>query len=186
VQKRVIVGIDPGTGISSPTGLAIWDEQTKYVYFCGNLSTKTKKLEHRIKDISDQLEALLLQLEGKLKGEIVFVCIESFVMRGKGGETLQRLIGSFMGRLKYEYHLEHVQNTSVKLRVAGRGDASKELVAEGVLNHFEGADFISTLIKQQEFDILDAFAIGIAGAQTTHVQPKNKKRPKRRTSLLRN
>jgi Holliday junction resolvasome RuvABC endonuclease subunit len=163
-----VIAIDPGSGVSSPTGLTIIEYYSKEIFVAKNLYTKKRELAHRIKDISDNLEIEVLEFLKMLPKEaICLVCIESFVMRGKGGETLQRLIGSFMGRIPYHIPIEHVQNTTVKLAMAGNGHAEKELVALGVLKFFESNQeskaLIEKLTKAKEADILDSFAIGVTG-----------------------
>jgi Holliday junction resolvasome RuvABC endonuclease subunit len=165
-KQQLIVGLDPGTGISSPTGFCCFDPITLDIYYAGNIGTKRKALQHRIKEISDIVENTLIDVQARFPEANITVAIESFVMRGKGGETLQRLIGSFLGRLPYHFNLIHVQNSTVKLIVGGHGRSSKEQVAAGLLTIF-GAN--SSSLKQIEqltsasaWDILDALAIGAA------------------------
>jgi hypothetical protein len=93
-------------------------------------------LEHRIRDISDIFQSTIDQIDTDHQQYDLLVCIEQFVMMGKGGESLQRLIGSFMGRLPYRVNLLHVQNTKVKLYMADHGHADKDAVAQGVLSFF--------------------------------------------------
>lgn len=157
----LVMGIDPGTGVSSPTGVAVFDPLTRDVIYTTNLFTKHRELQHRIKDISDQLEGIVTLL---LQEEVTLcIFIESFVMRGKGGETLQRLIGSFMGRMPYEFLITHIQNVTVKKIVAGHGHAEKEEVAAGIALYFKGNTEVEKLVNRKEFDIIDALAIGVAG-----------------------
>ena len=163
----IVLSLDPGTGVSSPTGLSIFDVDTRSIIHAENITTKLKPLEHRLKDISDQVSDLINLLDLEDPKKTVICCIESFVMRGKGGETLQRLIGSFMSRIPYHWQLFSVQNTTIKLFVAGHGRAEKQQVAQGVLHYFEqnksSVELIKCLIKENEWDILDSLAIGITG-----------------------
>lgn len=174
--KWLIVCIDPGTGSSSPTGFAVFDPITKDVFYAAQIGAKDKELHHRIKKISDIFEATLLQIVDDNPDKNILVCIESFVMRGKGGESLQRLIGSFIGRLPFNVELTHVQNVSVKLILAGHGHADKESVAEGVAAYFQGnqdsSDLIKKLRRTKEYDVLDSLAIGITGWQKYQQQKK--------------
>lgn len=165
-KPTLIIGVDPGTGSSSPTGFCILDPVNCSIVLGTNFLTKEKVLAHRIKDMSDQLSAELEILAPHYK---LIVCIEQFVMRGKGGETLQRLIGSFMGRLPYEAQLVHVQNTTIKKHIAGHGHADKEAVAAGLHTFFkdcpDSLQLLKNLTQSAEFDILDAIAIGVTGWQ---------------------
>lgn len=182
-----VIGIDPGSGVSSPTGLTIVEATSKEILLARNVYTKYKDLPHRIKDISDQIQADIDQfLVNVPKEAIVIVCIESFVMRGKGGETLQRLIGSFLGRIPYHIPVEHIANTRVKLALAGHGHAEKEDVAKGVLTFFKSnknaCETIIKLTNAKEADILDSLAIGVAGwlqAQGKGIQSLRKSQKKK-------
>jgi Holliday junction resolvasome RuvABC endonuclease subunit len=182
----IVVAADPGTGISSPTGFSAFDPVTKEILYKGNLGTKKKLLQHRIKDISDTFEAVLKDVMENHPKRNILVCIESFVMRGKGGETLQRLIGSFMGRLPYNVELLHVQNTKVKLCLAGHGHADKHQVAGGVAEWFSSNDkstnTIVGLTLANEYDILDSLAIGVTGWQMYQGEVPKPKAQKRKLS----
>ena len=163
-NKFLIISIDPGSGISSPTGLTVFDPHTKDIFYASNVTTKFKQLAHRIKDISDQVEKVLKEVEESNTDREVIVTIESFVMRGKGGETLQRLIGGFLAKTPYLFRIEHVQNSTIKKVLAGHGHADKNSVAAGTLDFFadnaESVALIKQLLSKQELDILDSLAIG--------------------------
>lgn len=164
----VVVGVDPGTGIKSPTGFVCFRAETLEIIAEQTITSKYKKVEHKYKDICDQFELLMLELSNsQVSNEPVLVVFESFVMLGKAGETLQRLIGSLMGRVPYHFKVTHVSNMRVKLIVGGTGKADKALVGSGVAKVFESnvtsSKIISRLIKEAAWDVLDAFAIGIAG-----------------------
>lgn len=164
-KRRLIISIDPGSGISSPTGLTVFYPDTKDILYASNVTTKFKQLAHRIKDISDQVESIFKEIEESSDGLEVIVTIESFVMRGKGGETLQRLIGGFLSKTPYMFRIEHVQNSTIKKVLAGHGHADKASVAAGTLDYFapnaEAVKLINNLLKKQELDILDSLAIGV-------------------------
>ena len=88
-------------------------------------------------------------------------------MRGKGGETLQRMIGAYMSQFPYDCPSIHVQNTTVKKVVGGSGKAEKDQVAAGVAAWFSSNSASASLIKEltlkHEYEILDSLAIGITG-----------------------
>ncbi len=163
--KRLIISIDPGSGISSPTGLTVFDPHTKEILYASNVTTKFKQLAHRIKDISDQVEIVFKEVEESATGREIVVTIESFVMRGKGGETLQRLIGGFLAKTPYMFRIEHVQNSTIKKVLAGHGHADKNSVARGTQDYFasnkDSDALIKRLLSKQELDILDSLAIGV-------------------------
>lgn len=173
-QKRnsspvIVMGIDPGTGVSSPTGFSVFNAETKEIYYASNITPTRKELQHRIREISDIFQATVDHIDTVWTEHTIVCCVESFVMRGKGGETLQRLIGSLMGRLPYRFVFYHVQNSTLKLHLAGHGHADKELVAEGVQEYFcenvKSYEIVKELIVAREFDILDSLAIGITGLE---------------------
>lgn len=162
-EKVLVIGIDPGTGVNSPMGLAIFDPEAKRLLWAEDFWTEHKKLEHRIKDISERLETRIIEQMALAPDATYYVFIESFVMRGKGGETLQRMIGSVMGRVPYHVELGHVQNSTIKLLIAGHGHASKELVAEGVEKYFRTDASVPKLIAEKAWYKIDAIAIGLTG-----------------------
>lgn len=159
-----IVGIDPGTGVSSPTGIAIFDSEGT-IDFKTTISCNYKDGNKRLRYISDTLKDLTNNYDG-----IDLVCIETFVMRGKGGQTLQRMIGAAIATVKHETPIQEVYNTTVKRLVGGTGKADKAQVGEGVYKWFHSKNQDSSLIirklyMEDQWDILDAFAIGISGYQ---------------------
>lgn len=164
--NKLAIGIDPGTGVKSPLGLAIFNPETREIIYSLAIGTTNKFLPHRIKDISDKLAAHFKWLALIYSQAEVTVYVESFVMRGKGGETLQRLIGSVLGRVPYEFDVVEVSNTKVKNRIASHGHADKSAVANGVLKYFNDSDTIKDLIDSGLWDELDAFAIGIVGNES--------------------
>lgn len=159
----IVAGIDPGTGSSSPTGFVVFNSDTLTVIKALNISPSKKKDEvyKRIRDIKRDIAHEFDNYNPEL------CCIEDFVMRGKGGETLQQLIGAFMSEVPQE--LEFVQNTVVKKIISGRGDADKLEVAQGLLcavkANKETRALVERWIDDQEWDLIDAFAIGISGYQ---------------------
>lgn len=170
-RRTLVIGVDPGTGASSPTGISVFDPATGEIYFLYTYGSSHRKLEHRIKEISDEIQDLFSLISGDPDVEKVYVCVEQFVIRGKGGESLQRLIGSIMGRVPMAWDIVHVQNTKVKLALAGHGHADKASVAVGVKDYFSfltksspnSLNMIEELVKADEWDILDSLAIGVTG-----------------------
>ncbi len=165
MSTRYVVAVDPGTGVKSPAGLAIFDPITLDIsaaeaLWCPNDKDPDKRIRFIVAAFSSALKFYKNE-------ELALFCIEDFVMRGKGGVTLQKMIGAVVSRVPDEIPVIHVQNTRVKSLVAGNGAADKLEVGLGVLKYFSknerSAAQISLLIEDEEWDILDAFAIGIAG-----------------------
>lgn len=163
-SNSVTIAIDPATGVSSPTGVAVIHDATNTILGTYTFPAKEKKLEHRIKRISEGVEGVVNFYSEHFD---VRVFIEYFIMRGKGGEMLQRLIGSIMGRVPLSVPIKHVHNITLKKVVAGDGHADKAAVGQGVLRHFSGhltsEPMVSRLILLKRWDELDSLAIGIAG-----------------------
>jgi Holliday junction resolvasome RuvABC endonuclease subunit len=160
----LICGVDPGTGVRSPTGFAIIETQTREIKCSTTFTSALIEPAHKLKDISEQLEFELSSLN---PDERVTVYIESFVMNSKPGETLARLTGALMKAVPYWFKVRFVHNTTVKRLVAGIGNGDKKMVAAGVLSWFErnekSAQIVNELIEQEAWDQLDALAIAIAG-----------------------
>ena len=180
MKKNVLViAIDPGTGKASPTGLTVFDPYTKEIYLTENLEPTHQSLQHRLRDIADAFSERMETFDTELAEYRLLVCIESFIIKGKSGETLQRLIGALMSRLPYRADMIEVQNTTVKLRVGGHGHADKELVAIGVRDWFSdnlaSFELTNKLLSCKEYDILDSLAIGVAGWLKAQELPKRKK-----------
>jgi len=162
VSQR-IVGIDPGLGTRSPTGLAIFTENGKIERWLELWVSNSYTLQEKLAKISMSVAAYINVDD--------LVCIESTVMRGKGGESLQRLVGAIMAGLP-DNEILHVQNSTVKKVVGGRGDDDKHAVARGVQGWFASyndgvvPEEILNLESSKSWDVLDAFAIGIAGYES--------------------
>jgi len=158
----LIVGIDPSSGASSPVGLSVIDSNSYEILFTTNVTSKHKALHHRIKEIADTVESVLMELAAT--GLPVKIYIEYFVMRGKAGESIQRTIGGIMSRIPLKgFSLDFVQNSTVKKVIAGHGQADKLAVAMGLSKYFPENKIIKSLISSKEFDILDSLAIGVTG-----------------------
>lgn len=181
---QILAAIDPGSGVSSDTGFIALDLATGEILYALEIGTERSELRHRLADITGTVQALLTDLANRGN---VQCYVESFVMQGKGGETLQRLIGAFMACCPDEVYLEHVQNSTVKKTMAGHGHADKASVAIGTLMFFEKelpnektAEYIKALIKNKKFDILDALAIGVTGWKLSGEKRAIKKPSKKR------
>jgi len=165
-EVKFVVGIDPGSGASSNTGIAIIIPQTKEILLLDELrpTSKYDNTDSRIYTIAQQYKDALESLSEVNYNEVLVV-YEHFVMKGKGGEILNRMIGGFLGHTKYETY--HVSNLRVKAAISGTGAADKKLVAEGLLHHFRdnaaAVDLIAEAIKNERFDQTDALAIALAG-----------------------
>jgi Holliday junction resolvasome RuvABC endonuclease subunit len=163
-----VMGIDPGTGRSSPTGLVVFDPDTLAISMHENLWALHEDNDRRIRWLMLQVQE---SIEVYSQGELSLIAIETFVMYGKGGQTLQNLIGAYVGQVPFDVKIIHPFNTTVKKIVGGSGAADKEQVADGVLRFFlsnrDSAYVIRELIREEEWDKLDAFAIGIAGWRLT-------------------
>lgn len=164
----ISIGIDPGTDSASPTGFAAIDTRTKELLWFSFVGSRYSKLEHRIKEISDLVEKTLSQLDDELtSSRPVIVCIEDFYMRGIGGRTLQRLIGSIMGRVPYKFQVRFINNLTMKKMVTGSGKATKREVAEGVREWFSDNpvthEIVEELASSEDWDVTDALGLAITG-----------------------
>jgi Holliday junction resolvasome RuvABC endonuclease subunit len=164
-MKGVIVACDPGL-ISSPTALVCFNPESKEILDYQNVRTSKKSNEHRMKEIAEKIDRYFERKSG-----LITFAIEDFVMRGKGGATLQQLRGAVISRVPYDIKVVNVHNITMKSVVGEYGSANKLRVAEGVLYFFRfnqaSATIIRTLIEEEEWDMLDAFGIGICAYITT-------------------
>jgi Holliday junction resolvasome RuvABC endonuclease subunit len=180
----LICGIDPGSGKSSPSAVVAFDPETKYI--------ESVKIINGSKDFTEAMLASPNELGDYISvlPEDTKYYIEKFVMRGRGGETLQKFVGAFLHKLySRSKDVSFVQNTSVKALIGAHGQCSKEDIGIGVLSWFSDNDLsvkiIENILKEAtyihpdevdkkrkpkskitqwgKFDILDAFAIAITG-----------------------
>lgn len=163
----IIVGIDPGSGKSSPTGIAIIDAEERRILFTTNLNPakeNKKQVQKTLKDLSDKLRQVFDKVKTNKKR---IAAIETFVMQGRGGQTLHELRGALMSAIPYEVDLHVIYNTTIKRLVGKNGGATKQEVALGVADFFKDSikdsQKIQEFIEEKEWDILDALAIAISG-----------------------
>lgn len=156
----VVIGIDPG----STSGIAIFDTDTREIVMAEIYQAIQKDYDKKIKWLSDGFAETFEPPDGVVAD---LICIETFVMRGKGGQQLQKLIGGYVARVPEPTPIAHVYNTTVKRLVGGKGNNDKEQVANGVLKFFESnresKRKLLKIIGKEQWDLTDAFAIGIAG-----------------------
>lgn len=156
------VGIDPSSGARSNIGYAIVDVENKRLILAKELTIpRSTDLRARIKGICAALAAEFKQLPSLDDDCMMF--IESTVMMGKGGESLQRTIGAILAISPSSIPVEHVSNMQVKAFVGGTGRADKKEVAEGIHKFLNDKDIIFSLISAKRFDALDAIAIALTG-----------------------
>ena len=159
----IIMGIDAGSGVKSATGIALFDPvgaafQTMEIWPQNRKDDATT----RMKSIVSQFKAI----------EAVHcppvVIFESFAMRAKSGETLQRLIGALMATTGPDCEIIEVANTIVKQVIGGSGRSEKDEVANGLHAYFlrknkSSAERVLALKYEQRWDELDSLAIAVAG-----------------------
>lgn len=182
----LVVAIDPGSGASSPCGVAIFDSETKEILFLENVTAHHKRFERRIKKIVDQIRPLVEVVESF--NEPYFFFHESFVILGRAQDILYKLIGGLLTLPSDLAIVEPVPNTSIKLIVAGHGHADKVHVAMGVRRHFADTPASLKLIDEAfqlgHYDKLDALAIGIAGVDLwLNPRVKKARKPRKKKSL---
>jgi Holliday junction resolvasome RuvABC endonuclease subunit len=159
----IVIGVDPGTGVKSPTGVFVFNEKTKQILLTAEVRSKSKDQYQIFADIAATVRAFAEQTKAKT------LVVEKFAMRGASGEKLHKLIGAIGAQSVQLCQVLEAQNTSVKRIVGGHGASDKGQVALGVLTYFaenrNSALEIEELIKQESWDKLDAAAIGIAGLE---------------------
>lgn len=131
-------------------------------------TNKKYELHNKLADFSTQLYERLSLVQSLSIGERKLFATEFFVMRGKGGQSLQRLIGAYYAVLPNGFDVIEVQNTAVKMCIGGSGKDDKRAVAEGVYSWFKGknkesARMVWNAINEEKWDQLDACAIAITG-----------------------
>lgn len=156
----IICGIDPGT---RKTGIVRFDFQDKVILDFELFEGTSSDVLNRIRSITLAIKIFLFP------NHVDMFFIEQFAMRGKAGEMLHKLIGAISTHVDQSKPFFEVRNTSVKKIVGGHGHCEKSEVALGVLSYFgsneDSSKIIEKLILEKNWDILDAFAIAIAGME---------------------
>jgi Holliday junction resolvasome RuvABC endonuclease subunit len=159
-KLKLVVGIDPSSGSTSPVGFAVFIPETREVVYTEAIHVKKNEFRLRIKEISARISELMLSIDPDAE---VTVYIEKFVMAGKPGEMLARASGAIIAALPANVNFDEVQNTTVKKIVGSNGRADKLAVAKGVHTWFGSQPLIEDAIQKEQWDILDALAIGLTG-----------------------
>lgn len=158
------IGVDPGTGITSPTAIAAVDVSNKRILLVQEIRPIHSNY---LRSISMQVETVVEFLRREHCDAEFTIAVETFVMYGKPGQMLQRLIGAILSRVTEACVYKEVYNTTIKKVVAGHGRADKLDVGNGVALFFRGRPDepqVLDYIKNKEWDKLDAIAIAITGA----------------------
>jgi len=168
----IVIGCDPGLGVRSPTGIAVIDTKDATILDVKEMWCSSKRLVtyKKLGELSYGMTDIIGPYYSMSKDVGMLFVNEYFVMKGKGGESLQRLIGAYHAAVPQDVEVIEIQNVKVKqyLGVEGRGDSSKEDVGEGVHRWFlnknaESTKIVRNLINEGRWDALDALAIGISG-----------------------
>lgn len=176
----LVLGIDPATGVASPTAVALIDtEKAELInYWC--IQPKQPTHQQRIAYIAQEVQYIIYRECPER------IYIETFVMQGKSGMLLHQLIGALMAAAGYRHspnRVGSVFNTTVKRIVGGSGGADKVVVAEGIKRILANPSHahIDELIAKRNFDATDAIAIAIAGhLQETEGETEHEQAPKTR------
>jgi len=173
----LVVGIDPSTGSRSALGFSVFDPNTQKVLVAKEMVMPSPELRTRIKGLVIQLVKEFKKLDENKLNYVVFV--ESTVMLGKGGESLQRVIGAIMAVIPSGVQMEHVSNMQIKSFVGGSGKSDKEQVALGLIPFFPEDSLLLDLIKAHRYDALDSIAVGVTGFEKfllkSNIKKNNKK-----------
>lgn len=174
----IIIGIDPSTGSRSAVGFAVVDMTQpdkpvilKAVEF---QIPKTVDLRPRLKHIAALVAKEFKELEAKDADYLI--TIESTVMQGKGGQSLQRAIGAILTISPSARRFEEVYPMSVKKHVTGIGKSGdKKAIAEGLKRIFsdkQSLELIFNLTASSRWDTLDSIAIALTGYELHAKGPK--------------
>lgn len=158
---EIVIGIDPSTGSKSKCALVAFDPELGIILDVKEFGSPSPDLRTRMKQIIIQLAAEFKFWEANQRPYAVF--IESTVMQGKGGESLQRMIGAIMAIAPANRSFDHVSNMQIKAYVGRTGKADKEQVAEGLKKFFPNDPTLPDIIRAHRWDITDALAVGVTG-----------------------
>lgn len=176
-EYPLVVGIDPSTGAKSALGFSVFDPNTQEILILKEMVYPSPDLRTRMKGLILQIVRELKKLDEAKLNYVVF--IESTVMRGKGGESLQRLIGAIMTIVGTGVQVNDVSNMQIKSFIGGTGKADKQQVATGLIKFFPKDELLLEMIRAHRYDALDSLGVGVTGFEKfilkSNVQKNNKK-----------
>jgi len=155
-KLRITIGIDPGSGSSSPTAVgAIMLEPLRFVHV-EDFWPKSKSQNARLRELNEFATVLLGSIDPDAELTVV---VESFCIRGRGNQILQQVIGALKAAVPAHAQLIDVPNTTVKRLIGGSGKADKQAVAAGV------AKRLNIDVSELSPDQTDALAIALAAME---------------------
>lgn len=156
------VGIDPSSGARSSVGFSVIDMETMQILVAKEFKIPASPdLKVRLKHIAAHMVKEFKILE--VQDQEYIICIEQTVMRGKGGESLNRAIGAIMVTMPLARKLYHVSNMRMKLFISGSGKGDKKDIAEGLKKYFPNSDLLFQLTTSSRWDTIDSIGIAITG-----------------------
>lgn len=160
-MKKVILACDPGSGVKSAFGLCLYNPNTDHVIDVLEIRPSLQKPTwKRLQDVAHQVAQYIKVAESKY-GPLE-VRSEKFIMRGLGGETLNRLIGAVLFAIPTASDFVEVHNIVLKRNLTGNARADKKEIGEALLKRFpHQTKLIQSLIDGDKLDGLDAIAIAI-------------------------
>jgi Holliday junction resolvasome RuvABC endonuclease subunit len=188
---KKVVGIDISSGARSSLGFAVVDMTSLQILHTNDFKpAATPDLRKRIKQIAAFLATEFKKLEAEEEDYIII--IESTVMQGIGGQSLQRAIGAAMLVCPAPRRLEFVYPMSVKKHVTGVGKGSdKKAIADGLKRVFSdkhSLELIWNLTASSRWDMLDAVAIALTGwelhVEKSKIVPNIKSRKTKQKGLV--
>jgi Holliday junction resolvasome RuvABC endonuclease subunit len=171
----IIIGIDASSGSRSAIGFAVVDTALNKIVSAKDYQVpKNKDLRPRLKHIAAFLVGEFKQLEAQYGSNTEYmIVIETTVMAGIGGQSLQRAIGAMLIATPSHRRVEFVYPMSVKKFITGEGKGGdKRAIADGLKRIFtdkESLDLIFNLTASSRWDMLDAVAIALTGNEL-HVE----------------
>ena len=169
-NKRYIIGIDPGTGSTSPCGFALYDSKedkilaTYGVWPTSGKAPKDMAVRERIFRISEKIKDLVESVVDSYGVDQVGLSIEAFLIRGKGGETLMRLKGAILAKVPLTLEVIEIQNSTMKKRAGGHGGADKKEIADHLSFTLDASnrDILTALTNLGKWDEIDAVGLAVS------------------------
>lgn len=164
-MKRIIFAVDPGSGSSSALGICIYDPNKGEILYTTELWPKANNQKPTWRRLLDMMYQIKSHIESaRKKYGPLEVRTECFVMRGKGGETLARLVGGLIANLSWDCTFVEVHNIKLKCFITGRHKATKPEMGQGLiskLKNLPSIDAVQKLIDNNNWDAVDAACIAI-------------------------
>ena len=166
---RLSIGIDLGFGVKSATAVSIIDQECVLLHSFqvtpGLLKDEVEKLQYISRNVA---HALKKYFGDDHKKHQITVTLETCVMQGKSGATMQRLLGAIVAALPQYMEIKYCHNMTLKKKITGSGLADKKQMGEAAIKlaaSYKARSTVEVLEKwldRNDHDLMDSYCLAVS------------------------